>query len=359
MKKVKKVLAIVLTVVLMAGLFAGCGSSQEDTNAAEVKDTANNAEDSKSAGAENKSTAVKKDMKDITIGLSMKTLSAPYFAAQMNAAKKKCEELGVKFIGLDAQGQMSKQIADVEDLIARQVDIILLNPTDPKGMVPATKAAKKAGVPVIIIDSSIDPSADFITTVQSNNLENGKLVGDWLGSQMKGKAIKMAVLSGEQGNPAGENRRNGVFWGLTEYQLREEGKAGFEIVAQGWGNWANEGGLKAMEDILVAHPDINVLVTENDSMALGAIKAIEAAGKKNDILIAAAADGQKEAYALIKEGEYGATGMNDPALVATTGVETAIKVLNGETDFPKVYYTQPMCITKENVDKYYRADADF
>jgi ribose transport system substrate-binding protein len=95
-----------------------------------------------------------------------------------------------------------------------------------------------------------------------------------------------------------------------EQQLRSSGNVEFDIVSQGWGNWTYEGGLKAMEDILVAYPDINVLISEQDAMALGALQAIEESGKSEYITIVAGADGQKEALLLIKEGRYGATGMN-------------------------------------------------
>ena len=133
------------------------------------------------------------------------------------------------------------------------------------------------------------------------------------------------------------------------------------MVAQGWGGWNHEGGLKAMEDILTAHPDVNVVLAENDSMALGARKALSDAKKLQGVLVLAAADGQKEALELIKKGEYGATGLNDPALVARTAVDLGLKAVKGElpSDFPKLNYTTPAVITKENVDKYYKADAVF
>jgi ribose transport system substrate-binding protein len=214
-------------------------------------------------------------------------------------------------------------------------------------------------VPVVIMDSTIDSSADYVTTVQSNNQANGELVGEWLARQMKGKPIRMALISGAQGNPVGRERRQGVFRGIIEQQLRDGNKAGFEIMTQGWGNWAHEGGLKAMEDILVAQPDVNILLCENDSMCLGALKAVNEAGKKEKILVLAAADGQKEAYEAIKKGQYGATGLNNPVLVASTAVEVALKYLSGQKDLPKLKYTQAAVITKENVDQFYRADSDF
>lgn len=341
----KKLLAIILVVGMLGATMWGCTTPEEATQA--------------NAGDTSSSAPAAKDPKDITIGLSMQTLSAPYFVAQENAVKKKCEELGVKCVSMDAQGDVNKQIAGIEDLIAQNVDLIILNPTDPKGMIPSTKACTKAGIPVIIMDNSIDPTADYVTLIQSNNVANGELVGQWLGEKMKGTPIKMALLSGNQGNMLGVDRREGVIRGLTEAQLRLANKTSFTILTQGWGAWSTDGGLKAAEDILVAAPDINVIVAENDSMALGAVKAVTAAGKKDKILICAAADGQKEALELIKKGEYGATGLNDPALVASTTVDTAMKYLSGDTNIPKLIYTEPAVITQQNVDQYYRADADF
>ena len=313
-----------------------------------------------SAPARTAAAARVKAAKDITIGVSMYTLGAPYFAAQTDAVKRKAAEMGVKaVIATEAHDDMNKQLADVEDLLSKNIDVLILNPKDPQGLVPATKAATRAGVPVIVMDSSIDPSADFVSTVQSNNLANGELIGEWLATRMKGQPIRMALLSGTQGNPVGKERRQGVFRGIIEQQLRDNNQAGFQILTQGWGNWTHEGGLKAMEDILVARPDANVLLCENDSMCLGALRALNEAGRNGRMLVAACADGQKEAYEAIRRGEYAVTGLNDPALVGGTAVEIAVGYLAGRRDFPKIWYTPAAAVTRANVDKFYRADSEF
>jgi ribose transport system substrate-binding protein len=336
-----------LWVAALAAILAGCGSQAPPASAGTAQPATAPAGPGKAA-------------KDITIGLSMYTLAAPYFAAQTDAVTRKAAALGVKrVIATEAHDDMNKQLADVEDLLSKNIDILILNPKDPDGLIPATKAATRAGVPVIIIDSSISSAADYVTTVQSNNMANGELVGEWIVSRMKGQPIRMALLSGTQGNPVGKERRQGVFRGIIEQQLRDNNKSGFEILTQGWGNWTHEGGLKAMEDMLVACPGANVLLCENDSMCLGALKAIGEAGRKNRLLVAAAADGQKEAYELIRKGEYGVTGLNDPDLVGGTATEIAVKYLAGQRAWPKISYTPPAAITKANVDKFYRADSKF
>ncbi|MFV0431897.1 MAG: substrate-binding domain-containing protein [Alphaproteobacteria bacterium] len=298
---------------------------------------------------------------DCKIGISMKTLSAPYFAAQEQSARLKAEKIGCKVVSTDANNDLNKQIADVEDMVAQGIQALIINPRDSQGLVPAVNAASGAGVKVIVIDSTLDPTADFLTLVQSSNLQNGMLVGRWIADNTKGKDLKIALLSGAQGNEVGQERRLGTLSGLLEGQLKNKGNAGFDVVAQGWGNWSSEGGLTAMEDILVAHPDINVVLGENDSMVLGAQKALEANGRSDDILLVAAADGQKEALELIKEGKYGATGLNDPALVASTAVDIAKQAIDGKLPegLSKLTYTTPAVISKKNIDKYYKEDAVF
>ncbi|WP_432653323.1 sugar ABC transporter substrate-binding protein [Rhizobium leguminosarum] len=294
---------------------------------------------------------------DCKIGISMKTLDAPYFAAQEVSAKKHAEELGCEVISVDGQNDLNKQVADVEDMVAQGIGALIINPRDSKGLVPAINAATAAGVKVFVIDSTIDPQANFVTLVQSSNSQNGLLVGQWLADATKGKELKIALISGDKGNEVGQERRLGVLAGLTEGQLRNEGRAHFTVVGQGWGGWTNEGGLKAMEDLLTANPDVNVVLGENDSMVLGAQKALEQASK-GDVMFLAAADGQKEALQAIKDGKYGATGLNDPALVAATAVDLAKKALDGTlpADISKITYTTPTAITKDNVDTYLKKD---
>src|SRR5450830_476325 len=293
------------------------------------------------------------------IGVSMKTISAPYFAAQMEAVKARGKELGYEVTSTDGQGKLQKQISDVEDLVTRGVKLLIINPADPEGMVNAVNNATARGVKVIVIDSALSPKANYVTQVTSSNSANGALVGNWVIDQTGNKPLKIALISGEKGNPVGQDRRMGVMAGMLEAQLRKFGKADVTVVGQGWGNWNDEGGLKAMEDLLVANKDFNVVLSENDSMLLGARRAIESA-KRQGILLVAAADGQKEALALIKAGKYGVTGLNDPALVAKTAVDLGIKVVRGEVkDVPKNTYTAPAAITKENVDKFYNPKSVF
>jgi len=214
---------------------------------------------------------------DCMIGISMKTLNAPYFAAQEAAAKDQAAKAGCQVATADAQNDMGKQIGDVEDMVSKGVNLLIINAADPQGLVPAINAAAAAGVKVVAIDSTVDPKAKYITLIQSSNDQNGFQVGQWLAQSTAGKDLKIALLSGEKGNVVGQERRLGVFRGLVEGQLVNGGKVGFAVVGQGWGGWTHEGGLKAMEDLLVAHPDINVVLRVCSAVSSAIVLACAAA----------------------------------------------------------------------------------
>ena len=298
------------------------------------------------------------DLTKIKIGYCTPSLNAPFYVVLSQYIKEYTEGFVMKFVSADGQDDIIKQITSMEDLIATGVNVLILNPLDHKALVPAVNAAVKSGVPVFIVDSYIDPTAKYITSVQANNMGNGELIGEWIVSKLGKTKIKAALICGSQGNPVGKEKRLGFIRGFSEMQLMTQGSVDLTIVSQGWGNWTNNGGLKAMEDILVAYPDINLLVAENDAMGMGALKTINESGKAANITVVGF-DGQKEAYELIKEGKFGATALNSPKELARLTVEAVIKYLNGEKQIDKLIYTPAVLITKDNVDKYYDPKAVF
>ena len=311
-----------------------------------------------SPGGDTTAVENKIDLSNIKIGYCTPSLNAPFYVVLTQYIQKYAEGYGMKFASADGQDDIIKQITSLEDLIAAGINVLILNPLDHKALVPAVNAAVKSGVPVFIVDSAIDPAANYITSIQANNEGNGELIGEWIVKKMGNARVKAALISGSQGNPVGREKRLGFIRGFAETQLMSKGNADLTIVSQGWGNWTNNGGLKAMEDILVANPDINLLVAENDAMGMGALKAINESGRADNITVAGF-DGQKEAYELIREGKFGATALNSPEELARLVVDAVVKYLNGERQIDKIIYTTPVLITKDNVDKYYDPKALF
>ena len=351
-KNKTSVLKQCLKPLMVLALIFNLSSCVEQTGSTSA--TVNSSEDTSEAFASSVDLTGKK------IGYCTPSLNAPYYQALLQSIQATTKKNGMVFLSADGQDDINKQIAAVEDLITKGVDALLLNPKDPDALVGVTKMAKAAGIPVFIIDSSIDSSADYVTTIQSNNLANGELAGEWLVKKMGNKTMNIALLSGNAGNPVGRTRKQGLLQGITEEQLRTQGKIDLNVKTQAYTEWSYAGGLKAMEDILVAHPDINVVITESDVCVLGAIKAIAQAGKTDDILIVAGADGQKEAIKYIMDTDfYGCTAMNSPVQIGKNAVQYAIEYMNGKRDFQKTSFTAPLLITKENAAKYYNPKALF
>lgn len=308
--------------------------------------------------ATEKNVTSEKNLSHVKVGYCTPSLNAPFYVALSDAVKKNVESYGMKFVSVDGQGDITKQITGVEDLISKGVNILILNPLDPKALVPTVNEVAKADIPVFIVDSYIQPDAHYVTSVLADNQGNGELLGNWVVKHLHGAKVNMALISGAQGNPVGKEKRMGFVRGIVDQELTSEGEADLKVAAQGWGNWTISGGLKAMEDILVAHPDINVLMAENDAMAMGAMKAITESGKGKDILVVGF-DGQKEALEKIMQGTMGATALNSPAELGKLVVQSVVRYLNGDKNLNRVSHTQAVLINSENVKKYFDPKAIF
>jgi ribose transport system substrate-binding protein len=298
------------------------------------------------------------DLSGIKVGYCTPSLNAPYYMVLTEEIKKNVESYGMKFLSSDGQDDIARQITAVEDLVASGVNILIVNPLDPLAIVTSVNSAVKSGIPVFTIDSGIDPSAEITSGVKADNTGNGYLIGEWMAVKIGKADVSAAIISGRQGNPVGKMKRLGFVQGFVETQLRTIGSSNLKIVSQGWGNWTNNGGLKAMEDILVAHPEVNLLFAENDAMAMGALKAIKEAGMAGKVLVAGV-DGQKEADQLIISGDLGATALNSPGVMAGIMIETIVRYLNGEKNIDKNILTPAVLITKENVGQFYDPGALF
>lgn len=297
-----------------------------------------------------------RDLSDVKVGYCTPTLNGPFYVALEAAVKKTVTNYGMQYLTTDGQGDINKQVMAVEDLLSKDIQVLILNPLDPKALVAVVQRAAQQGVKVFILDSMIEEAAPYTAALVANNQLNGEILGLWLAEQ-KIQNPKIAIISGNQGNPVGREKRLGFIRGLADGQLHQQAKTSFDIVAHGWGGWNNNGGLKAMEDILVAHPYTNVLLAENDAMALGAVKVIEQMGKKDQITVLGY-DAQKEALELLKTGAYAATALNSPRILGETMVEIVARELNDEP-VKKLNFTESVLIDRRNVDQYYDDKALF
>ena len=253
-----------------------------------------------------------------TIGLVVSTLNNPFFVTLKEGAESKAAELGFDLVVLDSQNDPAKELANVEDLLTQEVDLILINPTDSDAVVNAIKMVNSKDVPVITLDRGAN-AGEVVTHIASDNVAGGVMAGEYV-VELLGGSGKVVELEGIAGTSAARDRGEGFNKAL-------EG-TGVEVVAKQVADFDRTKGLSVMENILQAQPEIDAVFAHNDEMALGAVKAIEAADR--DILVVGF-DATDDALVAVEAGDMAATVAQQPAMIGSLGVESAAKVLGGES----------------------------
>ncbi|RQW63641.1 substrate-binding domain-containing protein [Vibrio viridaestus] len=288
----------------------------------------------------------------LKVGFSNRTLNGAFFNGLTEYMKIHAKEKGFDLIETDARGDMAKQISDVEDMLSQGIDYLILNPQDPAAGIRIAEMAKKRGVPTFILDSDISLDAPVVTRVQANNAVNNIKIGEYAVDQFGDKPMKCVIISGNQGNLVGEARRTNFVRGVMEAELRKYNHTNLTVLSQGWGNWDQQGGLKAMEDLIVANEDMNCIYSEMDDMALGAIRALRAANKLDQVKVYAH-DGYKKGIEAVMRGELQATASNNPNALTKTVLDIVGNYNNGQKDYPDYVYIDPILITKDNAKTVY------
>lgn len=297
----RKVLSMLLTVVMVTSMFmlGGCGNNSEK------------ADDSKE----------EQEKEEYTIGFSVSTLSNPFFVTMADAAEAKAKEMGVRLETLDAEDSSETQSEQIEDLILKEVDLMIINPVDSDAIGTSVMACNDADIPVITV-SRVSNSGEVVQHLDIDNYEAGKLAAEQMIKDLGGKG-KVAVLEGIPGASSTNERQSGF-----EETLKKEAPD-MEIVTSLTANYNREEGASVTEDVLQSNPDLAAIYGHNDDMALGAIRSVEAAGKLEQIKIYGI-DAVDDALAAIEKGEMAATVQQQPDLQIETAIENAIKYLNGE-----------------------------
>ncbi len=253
-----------------------------------------------------------------SMALVVSTLNNPFFVTLKDGAEAKAKELGYQMVVLDSQNDPAKELANVEDLTVRKVSAILVNPTDSAAVGNAIMLANKAGIPVLTLDRGANVG-EVKAHIASDNVAGGKMAGDFIASKL-GKNIDVIQLEGIAGTSAARDRGEGFAQAVKAN--------GFKVLASQPADFDRTKGLNVMENLLAAHPDVKAVFAQNDEMALGALRATQAAGKQ---VLIVGFDGTDDGKAAVKSGKLGATVAQQPALIGAMGVETADKVLKGES----------------------------
>lgn len=252
------------------------------------------------------------------IGLVVSTQNNPFFVTLKEGAVQKANELGYELIVLDSQNDPSKELGNVEDLLVKGVDVLLINPTDSDAVVSSVRAANRSKIPVVTLDRAAN-GGKVVSHVASDNVLGGEVAGNYIVEKLGGKG-KVVELEGIPGTTAARDRGEGFNKAIA-------GK--LDVVAKQAADFDRTKGLTVMENILQAQPEINAVFAHNDEMALGALKAIESSGRKNIIVVGF--DATDDAVAAVKDGKLSATVAQKPAEIGAIGVEVADKIIKKET----------------------------
>ena len=283
---------------------------------------------------------------EFVVGFSQMESDNPWRIAETQSLRDEAAKRGIQLVVTDAQGQTAKQVSDVEDLIARRVDVILLAPREYEGLAPALQAAKAANIPVILVDREAagTPGEDYVTLLASNFIEQGQRAAEWLATATNGQA-KIVELSGTPGSSVAADRAKGFRDELAKHP-------GMTILASQTGNFTRAQGERVMQNIAQSlGPQITAVYAHNDEMALGAIQALKSAGRKpgTDVIVVSV-DGQRAALEAIQAGELGATVESNPRF-GPLAFDTIEKLRKGEEIPTKIILTDRL-FDKANAAQY-------
>jgi ribose transport system substrate-binding protein len=273
------------------------------------------------------------------IALVMKSLANEFFSTMAAGASQHQKTNAVAYDllvnGIKNETDLAEQVSLVEQMIARQVNAIVIAPADSKALVTVLKQAKAAGILIINIDNKLDPDAlkqaDLqVPFVGPDNCAGARNVGEVLATQLKA-ADQAAIIEGSPTAFNGQQRRLG-FEGAMK-------AAGIHIVSVQSGDWEMEKANGIATALLSEYPDLKAILCANDNMALGAVAAIEAAGKTGKVLVAGF-DNIGAVHSLIDKGEITATADQHGDQLAVFGIQAALKILRGQA--PPADQTTPV-----------------
>ena len=306
----KKFFATLLVVAMMAAILAGCGAPAADAGSDEV-----------------------------VIGLAMNTLANPFFVTVKEGVEAAAAEHGYKVITTDAQDDPAIQQKDIENLITKNPAAIIIDTCDSDAIVSSIEACNEAGIPVFTMDREAN-GGEVIAHIGYDAIKSGRLAGQFLVDALGGQG-KIVELQGILGANVAQNRSAG----FNEIMAANPG---MEIIACQTANFNRAEGMAVMENILQANPQIDGLYAANDEMLLGALEAIEAAGRLDEIVMIGC-DALDETMEAIRDGRVEATIAEPPYFLGKMILNCAHDYLNGVAVEPYVLLDNQV-VNAENVD---------
>ena len=259
-----------------------------------------------------------------SIALVISTLNNPFFVTMKDSAQKEADKLGYDLVVLDSMDNPAKELANVQDLTVKGTRLMLINPTDSDAVGNAVLMANKAKIPVVTLDR-VANKGEVVSHVASDNRLGGKMAGDYIAEKV-GNDAKVIQLEGIAGTSASRERGEGFKQAVDAHKLN--------ILASQPADFDRTKGLNVMQNLLTANPSVQAVFAQNDEMALGALRALQTAGR-TDVLVVGF-DGTNDGIKAVNRGILGATIAQRPDQIGIIGIQTADKILKGEKVAPTI-----------------------
>jgi len=284
----------------------------------------------------------------VKIGVASVTFTSPYASAMVKEYERYCKEKGYELIMLDSQLDIQKEAQNIDALMAKKVDIIIVVATDSEGSKAAIKKAINAGFPVMCSNATInDPEQIGIRAYTGPNYYSQAVVAGKEAIKLK-KDAKAVMITGTPGYSAAEDRRNG----FTDTIAKEAPE--FKMLDIQSGDWMREDTQRVMSDFITKYGDeIELVYTHDDNMTVGAINALKAAGYTADKRpFVASIGGMADGLPAVKEGWIDFTCQQSPILDSQLSIDTAVNILEGkQAEAYKEYFMDTPVIDKSNVQE--------
>ncbi|MEC5382384.1 substrate-binding domain-containing protein [Aurantimonas sp. C2-6-R+9] len=273
-------------------------------------------------------------------------LDLPFWRYLSKGVESVAKEKGYGFQALDSRNNAQTQLQNAQDAIARDVAGIVISPTDSSTAPSVLQLAASKNIPVVIADIGTN-EGEYISFIISDNYEGAKGVGEALAEAMKEKGWEgdsVGIVAISQARKNGQARTKGFKDGL-----KEGGVTGEEAGLQQMQSYTADETFRFVQDMQTANPEMRGLFVQTDQPAIGALRAIKAARRQGEVLVAAF-DGIPDFVDLLKSGDIVASGMQQPYLMGQKSAEALFEHLDGGT--PEKEITVPiLVVTSKNIDE--------
>jgi ribose transport system substrate-binding protein len=280
--------------------------------------------------------------KPIVIGLTVPSLSHPFFVCIKKHVEDEAQKLGVKVIATDAEDISAKQMAIVEDFVAQKVDGVLMAPIGAEALVPAVEALNRAGIPVATVDRKVS-GGDVLVHVGADNVEGGRVAARYIVRKLGGKGA-VIQLEGTPGASPAIDRKKGFEEILAASPVK--------LLASQTAEFYRAKGQAVMENLLQAHHDFQAVYAANDEMILGALEAMAAHGIPPGRVVTIGYDVIPDAAQCIRDGRLTASVEQFPGEQARRALRLLVaKIRDGHEPPSREVFLTPVAIDNSNLDR--------